>query len=801
MVMPILSEDPINKESWSGSFGTAEVELISEYEAHASFLEELSKKMHQKLSLKGEDKLPGNQAKFFVVAEGNQKRLKDKQILQYLPSKNVLPKYGFPVDIVELKLFSNDDWARSVELSRDMKIAISEYAPGCALVANGNIVVSYALEHIPGKSWGEYSYYICDNCGRFHRGKTAEDQCFADTCDCGNPVQIGGRIPRFIIPEFGFRTKIGEEGLKPVDVRPQKTYTSRIFFSPRGDEDAVFLPEGKRQPNSGVWLEKRYLKNGKLVVINRGFANMGFWICKSCGFGTPNTGTAPKKHQTPWNKECKGMLSFVDLGHEFLSDVLELRFHGSSTPNEPEFWLSMTSALLSGAYKGLNIERGDIDGTLYTFGKGDYKAIVLFDAVPGGAGHVKRIGNNLPTVFREAYNITNNCPNCSPEQSCFSCLRDYSNQFAHEYIARGPVADFLKTLIETIYSDDNENYGLAPLGCIDAPKWLEEQIVSADRVYFLLNPILPFLYSSEYTTTHQWLDIIRRSAQTGTHLSLFLKGDLSVLDIICKEFKSIVIHELTSLLGRFQNVRLYTINAVDEFKAFILMERDGREKRIILRWEDIDINPLVSPSEAKLQISTHQASYAELANHLNVLTTKPETSVCKQEDITKLLQNTVVKHIQEGSRQTWKDWLSEYVKRGVQTITIRDNYLRNDFQIKSIEMFLDFVNSQAEISGNSDKINIIVNSSYNEECQEHQQLLFKKLRSRYRSSRMNIADPMLSDHKDKILEHARSIHIKCDVVSYRIWLERGFDMFVFRNRSDLSKPETLRSYFVIETEK
>ena len=36
---------------------------------------------------------------------------------------------------------------------------------------------------------------------------------------------------------------------------------------------------------------------------------------------------------------------------------------------------------------------------------------------------------------------------CSPDTSCYGCLRNYRNQFAHPRLARGPVADYLQRVL------------------------------------------------------------------------------------------------------------------------------------------------------------------------------------------------------------------------------------------------------------------------------------------------------------------------------------------------------------------
>ncbi|HBI57270.1 MAG TPA: hypothetical protein DDY38_10625, partial [Firmicutes bacterium] len=92
------------------------------------------------------------------------------------------------------------------------------------------------------------------------------------------------------------------------------------------------------------------------------------------------------------------------------------------------------------------------NGTLFPYnGNKLSPAIVLFDDVPGGAGHVKRIaeGNNLQNVISRALQIAGRCE-CGGEQansSCYGCLRSYSNQYCHDILNRGYVIDFLGKLV------------------------------------------------------------------------------------------------------------------------------------------------------------------------------------------------------------------------------------------------------------------------------------------------------------------------------------------------------------------
>ena len=58
-----------------------------------------------------------------------QRKLLGKQTIDALSDACVLPRYGFPVDTIELKPDKNDNFARGVELARPIHLGIFEYAP------------------------------------------------------------------------------------------------------------------------------------------------------------------------------------------------------------------------------------------------------------------------------------------------------------------------------------------------------------------------------------------------------------------------------------------------------------------------------------------------------------------------------------------------------------------------------------------------------------------------------------------------------------------------------------------------
>lgn len=112
-----------------------------------------------------------------------------------------------------------------------------------------------------------------------------------------------------------------------------------------------------------------------------------------------------------------------------------------------EAWLSAFYALLEGASEALGIGRQDLDGTLYQHTAGLPPVLVLFDTVPGGAAHVRRIADELEDVYLTAWDRLEHCE-CGEETSCYECLRNFRNQHYHDQLTRGLARDFLRDLLQ-----------------------------------------------------------------------------------------------------------------------------------------------------------------------------------------------------------------------------------------------------------------------------------------------------------------------------------------------------------------
>jgi len=365
-------------------------------------------------------------------------------LINYLSSQNVLPKYGFPVDVVNLQILHHADEAKGLELDRDLRIALSEYAPSGQVVAGGKLWTSRYLKRLPDRGWRKYRYAICDYCQCYQR-VLADTQQPLDTCRaCKQPLS-GRDRGTYLVPEFGFITTTKPPD-KPGDTRPERTYATRTYFSGESKEsDRTALQLGS------VTLVAIPASEGELAVINHA-GYQGFKICQNCGYTLLGNEPASSPHSTPWRTDCYGTLTRFYLGHEFKTDILQLRFEGHANAARG-FWLSLLYALLEGASEALDIDRQDLDGCLYPYaGDPSTPALVLFDEVPGGAGHVRRIAHDeetLRSVLRTTLEKLERCECGGKERntSCYGCLRNYRNQFCHDELERGMVIDFVKGLV------------------------------------------------------------------------------------------------------------------------------------------------------------------------------------------------------------------------------------------------------------------------------------------------------------------------------------------------------------------
>ncbi|MDD4207898.1 MAG: DEAD/DEAH box helicase [Mesotoga sp.] len=371
--------------------------------------------------------------------------LKERQVIGYLSQNNVIPKYGFPVDVIELQTYHHPQ-GRTIDLSRDMKIALSEYAPGSQVIADGYLWTSRYIKKIPGKEFPQYSYVVCRDCGFFSSClKERSEEELPKLCPiCGNRFSKTGT---YVTPEFGM---IADSPRKATPRKPSKTFSTRYFFSSRNQNYNNVNKQEQTERLKNVTLVLRSFE-GRLAVINSAGWN-GFSICRNCGYALVGSSSSQKTHKDPFGKSCGGSFEErLSLGYEFPTDILEITFPNSGIIRDTSLLYSLLFGIIEGISSSLEIDRNDINGVL-RYKSNSSPALVIFDDVPGGAGHVNRIisENKLMEVLWETLRIVENCK-CGEEDngraSCYGCLRDYSNQLFHSYLDRSRVIEFLRPIL------------------------------------------------------------------------------------------------------------------------------------------------------------------------------------------------------------------------------------------------------------------------------------------------------------------------------------------------------------------
>lgn len=128
--------------------------------------------------------------------------LKKERTIAILAESGVLPKYGFPTDLVELHLLDieNSVGENRLELSRGMRQAIREYAPGAEIVAGKTLWKSVGLRKPKGQELRKRRYGKCPNCETF----VWPIENYSDKGECPVCHTEFALEKNMLIPSYGF---------------------------------------------------------------------------------------------------------------------------------------------------------------------------------------------------------------------------------------------------------------------------------------------------------------------------------------------------------------------------------------------------------------------------------------------------------------------------------------------------------------------------------------------------------------------------------------------------------------------
>jgi len=379
-------------------------------------------------------------------------RLKKQNVISELSRYCVIPKYGFPVDSVELEIYENGvtlsdrrnkegKLNKKYNLSRDLRIAISEYAPDSEVIVD---LKKFTSKYITLPKTSEFPRQWFCKCGVCHRMNIYLSDVNKECRYCGN--DLGGEISEYFIePVYGFKTGITKKSTR---MKPQRTYSGEVSYLGGGIKDEIKLDI----PNV---MSVETSSNDELLIMNKS----KFGMCPVCGYSDVVKDSRPisntiKKHKNYRQYDCNNdELRILYLGHRFKTDVARFTIYSLEQHTEKGYAVAMSFmyAFLEGISNTFNIERKDIDGIIEP--NKDYGTfdVLIYDNVPGGAGHVKRLMNKnaiLQALYAANGKVSQNC--CDENTSCYNCLRNYNNQSYHNILKRIHAKNVISNIIAGI---------------------------------------------------------------------------------------------------------------------------------------------------------------------------------------------------------------------------------------------------------------------------------------------------------------------------------------------------------------
>jgi ATP-dependent helicase YprA (DUF1998 family) len=385
-------------------------------------------------------------------------RRDEEPLIYMLMEAQMLPRYGFPIDVVDLWLQPPSMDRRFTEpIQRDTGIALSEFAPGGEIIVDGYIHKSIGLFD-PYGDQAEYEphgwYYECKTC---HHVEILEDisEAVPVTLEYCR-VCLAQTQPRRVIIPSGFRTDWGKQRVYRGGGREIVGSTSVARLLPgEGAETGKSLLGGR------VLCHER---RGALLQVNSGEAGQGFQICQDCGSALENVAPHPRpvrSHGTWHFPLCPGtQLNRVVLVNKFYSEVMLMRINWLNDLFANPTCKAGKASLYSLGYSVLRASAVflQVDPTELAMGVQPYQLVdefgssliggdvYLYDTLPGGAGYARTIAANVEEILRLAKELLQDCPeNC--ETACYRCLLDYNNQRVHGLLDRRLAIDILEYVI------------------------------------------------------------------------------------------------------------------------------------------------------------------------------------------------------------------------------------------------------------------------------------------------------------------------------------------------------------------
>lgn len=329
----------------------------------------------------------------------NIKQKHGESLIEIFSNAQVLPKYGFPIDIKTLQVINAP---KMFELSRGSFLALSEYAPGSKILAGGMLIESKGIsKHFTGENldeaFGEKGFtYLCDKGHFFTSPYIKVHECSMSGCK-----GVVKPASNYLMPEHGYITaasdKLSYRAGSPEKVGRLEIH-SAIHTSSENDINFTY------DDFSIIYKEKALIYG-----INRGNKGLGFAICTKCGYTESeiekvNTGSYDKlpisfkKHSSIYSESsaniCLETSPTIWRNHNLMAKMITDAIMIIPKRDIKDITIAQTLAnamQLSGAEE-LGIDEREINALIQEV---DGKlSILIYDNQSGGVGYVYDLAKN-----------------------------------------------------------------------------------------------------------------------------------------------------------------------------------------------------------------------------------------------------------------------------------------------------------------------------------------------------------------------------------------------------------------------
>ncbi len=381
--------------------------------------------------------------------------LRELTVIEALADRQFLPRYGFPINVLKLGVIEYDEntGRRRVEdrfrLERGGLLALREYVPGSQVVVGGKLVVSRGIQkHWTGEdintSIGLRGLYNVCEYGHPYYWVTQESEQNCDVCGAR-----GDRFPmQMMFPRNGFSTAAWDPpkwGADIASVGETDTIPAQISVDRGAQRQDDFADVCK--------LSAFYKEAGELVVYNQAKCGKGFAICLRCGYADSERERDSGAMKLPsefenhaslfseysnsrcWRNGTAAVLRNQVLASQEITDVLLVDFSEclGDGRNDEALVTTLAFALKRAAAETLQLDGREIGALTTPAGElGVGLGALLFDNVPGGAGHVRELmemGRDWLQRARDILYVDEaHAKRCMT--ACLDCLLSFETQTA-----------------------------------------------------------------------------------------------------------------------------------------------------------------------------------------------------------------------------------------------------------------------------------------------------------------------------------------------------------------------------------